>query len=55
MIAGVRGEAKELIQQREGGLRFPPEDAKGLADAVLQLQESPEMCREHGCGWPTGH
>jgi colanic acid biosynthesis glycosyl transferase WcaI len=48
VIAGVRGEAKELIQQREGGLCFPPEDAKGLTEAVLRLQESPEMCHTYG-------
>lgn len=48
VIAGVRGEAKDLILKAEGGLVFPPESASGLAESILKLKENPNLRKIYG-------
>jgi len=48
VVAGVRGEARDLIVRAQGGLVFPPESAHGLAEAILMLKENQALREDLG-------
>jgi glycosyltransferase involved in cell wall biosynthesis len=41
VLMGVAGDAADLIEQSQGGLRCDPEDPAGIADAALRLHSLP--------------
>lgn len=41
VVASVGGEAARIVQQSGGGVVAPPGDARGIADAVLRLRDTP--------------
>jgi glycosyltransferase involved in cell wall biosynthesis len=47
-LLNVDGEARQVMQQARGGVFVPPEDPRLLADALLQLRQQPEACRQMG-------
>lgn len=48
VLAIVEGEASRLLEQANGGIRVPPEDANALADAIRTLSQNPSLCRTLG-------
>ena len=48
IILGVEGEVKTMIIDGESGICIEPENAEALAEAVVKLAESPELCEELG-------
>lgn len=49
VLLGVEGEAKELfIDSGKAGLAFEPENARELADAMVELLDHPEQRNEYG-------
>jgi glycosyltransferase involved in cell wall biosynthesis len=46
IVLGVRGETRAIIEDAEAGVFVPPEDAKALADAVVQLKRNPDRHAE---------
>ena len=48
VVAALDGEARELIQESQGGLVVEPENAVDLAQKVLQLYQDAELCRRLG-------
>jgi len=48
ILLNVDGEARQVMQQAGGGVFVPPEDPRLLADALLQLRQQPEACRQMG-------
>lgn len=45
VVASDIGVLPELVSEATGGRRFPPADARGLADAVRRIAASPEEAR----------
>lgn len=43
VILGIEGEAKRLVEDAEGGICVPPEDAGAVAAAIRQLRFDPEL------------
>jgi colanic acid biosynthesis glycosyl transferase WcaI len=41
VVASVAGEAARIVERSGGGLVVPPGDARGIADAVLRLRDTP--------------
>lgn len=48
VILGVEGEAKALLEVANAGISIEPEDAKALADAVLQLADDRDAAAAFG-------
>jgi colanic acid biosynthesis glycosyl transferase WcaI len=48
MITNVAGEATLLIERSGSGMSVPPADAVALANAIVELHDSPEKCRQFG-------
>lgn len=48
IVGSVAGESAEILERSKGALVVPPEDSQAIADAVIQLQKHPEVCRELG-------
>lgn len=49
ILLGVEGEAKTLfIEQGKAGIAFEPENETELVSAILQLYNSPSLCKELG-------
>lgn len=48
IILGVEGESRELLRCAEAGVSIEPENAKELADQVLNLYQNPRRCQELG-------
>lgn len=49
ILLGVEGEAYDLfIKDGRCGLSYKPEDAKDLADKIIQMQESPSLAKGFG-------
>jgi glycosyltransferase involved in cell wall biosynthesis len=48
VVLSVNGEAQTVLQQAQAGLHAPPEDAAGVAAAILKLKNAPEMRRQMG-------
>jgi glycosyltransferase involved in cell wall biosynthesis len=46
IILGVRGEAKSIIENAEGGIPIPPEAPEALVEAVRRLKDRPELHAE---------
>ncbi len=46
ILMGVRGDAAAMVEAANAGITFPPEDARGLADAVLRMREAGADARE---------
>ncbi|MBI5928579.1 MAG: glycosyltransferase family 4 protein [Chloroflexi bacterium] len=42
------GEGARLLEAAEGGIVIPPQDATALAQALVQLVDNPEICRQLG-------
>lgn len=58
IIMAVQGEAAELMNKSGGGINVEPENAAEIAEAVLKLATSPELCRqlgENGCKYVAEH
>lgn len=43
VIVGIEGEAQSLVEDAEGGICIPPEDASAIAAAVRRLRADPEL------------
>ncbi len=48
VVASLTGESKGLIEQAGGGICVPPEDSRGVADAILRLFRNPQLAAEMG-------
>ena len=48
LVIGVDGEARRLVEQAGAGVYVRPEDATGLAQAILNLRARPGDCAEMG-------
>jgi colanic acid biosynthesis glycosyl transferase WcaI len=48
LILGVDGEARRLVEEAGAGVYVRPEDAAGLAEAVLNLRGRPRDCEQMG-------
>jgi glycosyltransferase involved in cell wall biosynthesis len=48
IVIGVDGEARAIVEAAGAGLYVPPEDAAGLAAALVKLQEDPAACASMG-------
>jgi glycosyltransferase involved in cell wall biosynthesis len=48
VIVSVEGEAKDLVERARGGISVAPEDPRALADAILLLRDSPDLCQRMG-------
>lgn len=48
IILGVRGESKGILEQARGGVTIPPEDTNALVQAVIEMANDPDKCRELG-------
>ena len=43
IVAGVRGQAQRLVEQTQAGIVVSPEDAEGMAAAILELYRDSEL------------
>lgn len=43
VIVGIAGEAQLLVEDADGGICVPPEDATSMAEAILQLRADPGL------------
>jgi colanic acid biosynthesis glycosyl transferase WcaI len=46
ILLGVRGEAREIVEEAEAGIPIPPEDPDALVEATRRLKERPELRAE---------
>jgi colanic acid biosynthesis glycosyl transferase WcaI len=46
IVLGVRGEAREIVEEAEAGIPVPPEDPDALIEATRRLKERPELRAE---------
>ena len=47
-LLGIDGVIREVVDNADGGVAFPPGDDEGLADAVLALRASPKRAKTMG-------
>jgi len=47
-ILGVEGEAKEILEDAQGGLAIQPEDPEAMVAAILKLRDEPALCQVFG-------
>lgn len=48
IVLGVEGESRELIEEAGCGICIEPENDQELAETVLRLARTPELCRQLG-------
>ena len=48
IIIGVDGYAKDFVRKAEAGIAMEPENADDLIDALINLKNQPDFCRELG-------
>jgi glycosyltransferase involved in cell wall biosynthesis len=48
VILGVKGEAKEVLEQAGAGLAVEPEDPSQLCQAILRLKADPQLREDYG-------
>jgi glycosyltransferase involved in cell wall biosynthesis len=48
IVLAVDGEARQLLEQANGGIYVQPEDAEALAGAIIKLSDDPSLRRELG-------
>jgi len=48
VLLGVEGEAKEILLDARAGIAVHPDDSEGLANAILELYQHPELARALG-------
>jgi glycosyltransferase involved in cell wall biosynthesis len=48
VIVSGEGEVSQIVQQAQGGICVEPEKPEALAEAVLRLFQSSELCRTYG-------
>jgi glycosyltransferase involved in cell wall biosynthesis len=48
VLLSAQGEACDIVRRNEAGLILPPEDPTALAQAIIQLQQQPELCLRFG-------
>lgn len=48
VLLSVEGEARQILEQAEGGLFVPPEDPQALVEALRRLQAQPSLRRQMG-------
>lgn len=48
VILGVDGQARSILEEARGGIYVEPENAKALANAILELKTRPELCEQFG-------
>jgi len=46
IVLGVRGEAREIVEEADAGIPIPPEDPDALVDATRRLKERPDLRAE---------
>jgi len=48
VILAVDGQARSIVESSRSGIYTPPENADGLSNAILQLQQQPSLRQEMG-------
>ena len=48
LLVSIEGEARALVERSQAGVFVEPEDARGLAQAILTLRGDPDRCRRMG-------
>jgi glycosyltransferase involved in cell wall biosynthesis len=48
LLLSVDGEARRVMEQARGGVFVPPENPHALADALLEMKNSPDQTRQMG-------
>ncbi len=48
VLLSIEGEAREVVENVQGGIFIPPEDAKKMAEALLSLRDSPSERKTMG-------
>lgn len=48
VILGVDGESRELVESAQGGLTIEPENSRELAECLVRLADSPDLCEKLG-------
>jgi glycosyltransferase involved in cell wall biosynthesis len=48
VVLGASGDAVEILDRADAGIAVTPGDADAIIDAVQQLRDDPERCREYG-------
>jgi glycosyltransferase involved in cell wall biosynthesis len=48
LLVSIDGEARALVERSQAGIFVEPEDAQGLAQAILTLRRDPDRCRRMG-------
>lgn len=48
IICAIDGVARKLVEAAEAGVFVEPETPRALADAILDLLQKPEQCRQYG-------
>ncbi len=47
ILLGVKGEAKEILQEAEAGISFEPDSAEDLTEKILVLKNNPEQMEKY--------
>lgn len=48
IVLAVAGESADMMRESGAGIVIEPENARALADSILRLADTPELCRELG-------
>lgn len=48
VVLGASGDAVEIMNRADAGIAVTPGDADAIVDAVQQLRDDPDRCREYG-------
>ena len=48
VIVGVDGEARSLVERSKAGIFVEPENTEQMAQAILRLKRSPDLCLSMG-------
>jgi len=48
IVAGLKGEAADIVRRSGGGIVVKPEDAQALQTAIMDLHRQPRLCDELG-------
>ena len=48
VVLSIDGEARQVLEQADAGIYVEPEDAEGMAQAILTLKGEPERLRRYG-------
>jgi glycosyltransferase involved in cell wall biosynthesis len=48
IVLSMEGEARHVLESAQAGVFVPPESPQALAQAISNLSQEPERCREYG-------